>query len=345
MAAVASWSLRKQICRSFLVQNATFYNAICNNRNVVHRRNKLASLYFQTKNTCFRPLTTQVLYKTDVTVDYRDGLPVVTLPLPSRKDTCEFTLKPISQSVGDFIQFIKAEDGGIDSVAFYTKDGSRIAKSTTIDVLMRSDFQISINDQKYSVSPPVICPVTHEDAQTLTDIKLLISKLYTTLNVENYQLEREKELHTRLEDLKAQIAPLEQKAGVICSKASVNTNRLSWLGLGLMSLQFGILARLTWWEYSWDIMEPVTYFVTYGTSMAMFAYFLLTKQEYVFPDVKDRQFLIKFYKLANKEKLDVDKYNQLREAITEAEHDLRRLRDPLQLHLPIKEMDKIVKKE
>jgi hypothetical protein len=23
-----------------------------------------------------------------------------------------------------------------------------------------------------------------------------------------------------------------------------------------MSVQFGILARLTWWEYSWDIMEP-----------------------------------------------------------------------------------------
>ena len=45
-----------------------------------------------------------------------------------------------------------------------------------------------------------------------------------------------------------------------------------------MSLQFGVLARLTWWEYSWDIMEPVTYFITYGTSTAMFAYFVLTRQ-------------------------------------------------------------------
>lgn len=45
-----------------------------------------------------------------------------------------------------------------------------------------------------------------------------------------------------------------------------------------MSVQFGILARLTWWEYSWDIMEPVTYFVTYGTAMAAYAYFVLTKQ-------------------------------------------------------------------
>ena len=56
----------------------------------------------------------------DVTVDYRDGLPVVALPLPSRRESCEFTLKPISQTVGDFTKFIKEEDGGVDTVTFYS---------------------------------------------------------------------------------------------------------------------------------------------------------------------------------------------------------------------------------
>lgn len=60
--------------------------------------------------------------------------------------------------------------------------------------------------------------------------------------------------------------------------ATRRTNLLTWAGLGLMSMQFGILARLTWWEYSWDIMEPVTYFVTYGTAIACYAYYVLTKQ-------------------------------------------------------------------
>lgn len=58
------------------------------------------------------------------------------------------------------------------------------------------------------------------------------------------------------------------------------TELMTWVGLGLMGVQFGILARLTWWEYSWDIMEPVTYFVTYGTAMAAYAYYCLTKQVY-----------------------------------------------------------------
>lgn len=50
-------------------------------------------------------------------------------------------------------------------------------------------------------------------------------------------------------------------------KAFNRTKLLSWAGLGVMGLNFGFMARLTWWEYSWDIMEPVTYFFTYGTSM------------------------------------------------------------------------------
>lgn len=45
-----------------------------------------------------------------------------------------------------------------------------------------------------------------------------------------------------------------------------------------MCLQFGILSRLTWCEYSWDIIEPVTYFIGYGTLMGMFAYYIVTRQ-------------------------------------------------------------------
>jgi len=61
-------------------------------------------------------------------------------------------------------------------------------------------------------------------------------------------------------------------------RAEKRTRLLSWVGLGLMGAQFGFMARLTWWEYSWDIMEPVTYFVGYATTIAMFSYYVITRQ-------------------------------------------------------------------
>lgn len=71
---------------------------------------------------------------------------------------------------------------------------------------------------------------------------------------------------------------VKQKRDELLAGARRRSSALSWLGLALMGAQFGVLARLTWWEYSWDIMEPVTYFITYGTTLAMYAYFVLTRQ-------------------------------------------------------------------
>lgn len=40
-----------------------------------------------------------------------------------------------------------------------------------------------------------------------------------------------------------------------------HSDRIVWTSFMLVGLEAGIFARLTWWEYSWDIMEPFTYFV------------------------------------------------------------------------------------
>ena len=41
-----------------------------------------------------------------------NGLPHVTVPLPSRNELCVFALKPISNTVGDFLDMLKQEDKG-----------------------------------------------------------------------------------------------------------------------------------------------------------------------------------------------------------------------------------------
>lgn len=58
-------------------------------------------------------------------------------------------------------------------------------------------------------------------------------------------------------------------------------------------------------------------------------------QEYQLPDVKDRQHLIILHKHARKVGLDLDRYNQLKDSVSQIEADIKRLRDPLHMHLPV----------
>uniref|UniRef100_A0A8C4X181 Calcium uniporter protein n=1 Tax=Eptatretus burgeri TaxID=7764 RepID=A0A8C4X181_EPTBU len=274
----------------------------------------------------------------DVIVEYRNGLPVLSLMLPSRKERCEFTLRPVLQTVGDLLQNIQQEDRGIDRTAIYTTDGARVARSTGIDLLLLDDFKLLVNEDSFFVQPPVQVNRGEAGVENLNEVKVMVQQLYSSMCIEEFQVHKERQMLTRLQDLQAQLEPLEKIKQDLVQKAQKRTRFVLWGGLAYMATQFGVLARLTWWEYSWDIMEPVTYFVTYGSAIAMYAYFILTQQEYLYPDARDRQYLRFFHRHAQKRRFDVGTYNRLKDEIAQAEVDLKRLRDPLQLHLPTPEI-------
>lgn len=76
----------------------------------------------------------------DVIVKYIRGLPHITVPLPSRNEKCQFTLRPVSHNVGDFLNMLKAEDRGIDRAAILNNEGVRIASACSIENLMDDCF-------------------------------------------------------------------------------------------------------------------------------------------------------------------------------------------------------------
>lgn len=51
---------------------------------------------------------------------------------------------------------------------------------------------------------------TSEDLKELSDAKNLIAHLYSSMNVEQHQIEQEKELLKKLEHLKMELAPMEE---------------------------------------------------------------------------------------------------------------------------------------
>ncbi|XP_032290985.1 calcium uniporter protein, mitochondrial isoform X2 [Drosophila virilis] len=270
----------------------------------------------------------------DVSLEYINGMPHLTVRLPSRNELCQFALKPISHTVGNLLTMLREEDRGIDRAAVINKHGVRIASSCTIERLLDDEFSIQINNRNLDVKPPEREKITTEKIDKMDDVRKIIAQLYEAFNVGEYQLEKSNQLAKELENLRYELEPLEEKKMELFKKAERRTNMMTWVGLGLMSVQFGILARLTWWEYSWDIMEPVTYFVTYGTTMAMYAYYCVTKREYIMENVYNRQYSLNIYKNAKKVQFDVEHYNRLKRRSAELEYNLRRLNDPINMGLP-----------
>ena len=79
------------------------------------------SLMFYPQNFVYQFVKFFFYFLSEVNVEYRDGLSVFSVPLPSRKESCEFVLKPVSHTVKDFVKFLQEEDKGIDRAAIYTE--------------------------------------------------------------------------------------------------------------------------------------------------------------------------------------------------------------------------------
>lgn len=267
----------------------------------------------------------------EIVMQRLDGLPVVSVPMPSRQEKCRFVLKPLANTLSDFASFLKIEDAAIEHVAAYTEGGELIPGLTTVDVLLRNNFYLHINDKRFLVkAPQPVGFASGEKAEDLSNVMDTVARLFRALHSDQFHNVQQRHLLARLEEVKMELQPLEKVRQDLHLRATKRARVLSWVGLGLMGLQFGFLARLTWWEYSWDIMEPVTYFVTCGTAMAMFAYHVLAMQDYSYPDTYEREVVMTIHRLAKKNSFDVPKYNRLQSEKARLEFDLERLRNPIE---------------
>jgi hypothetical protein len=85
-------------------------------------------------------------------------------------------------------------------------------------------------------------------------------------------------------------------------------NLLVYGGLFGLSAQWGLMARLTWWEFSWDVMEPISYFVTFGTSILGYIFYIMVRQDYTFPALSDATHSKFQLRLYQRKGFDIEKY-------------------------------------
>ncbi|KAK6922759.1 Calcium uniporter protein, C-terminal [Dillenia turbinata] len=108
-----------------------------------------------------------------------------------------------------------------------------------------------------------------------------------------------------LEELENQKAMIDKKAGTL-------VRRELWGGLAYLIVQTAGFMRLTFWDLSWDVMEPICFYVTSIYFMACYSFFLRTSKEPSFEGFFQSRFKTKQEKLMRINNFDVDRYNQLR---------------------------------
>ncbi|CAH2046772.1 unnamed protein product [Thlaspi arvense] len=93
--------------------------------------------------------------------------------------------------------------------------------------------------------------------------------------------------------------------------AHKQVRKILWCGLGYSMVQIGLFFRLTFWEFSWDVMEPITFFTTATGIIVGYAYFLLTSRDPTYQDFMKRLFLSRQRKLLKSRKFDVERFKEL----------------------------------
>lgn len=108
-----------------------------------------------------------------------------------------------------------------------------------------------------------------------------------------------------------EIAPLDAEKLQYDMIAHKHANRLMYGLLAYLLLQFGVLADMVWIDFNWDIMEPITYFVTLTTVIGGFSFFIKSKQDYTYPALAQRFANAKRRKLYIANRFDYQTWNAL----------------------------------
>lgn len=108
-----------------------------------------------------------------------------------------------------------------------------------------------------------------------------------------------------------ELKKLQEKKEDIDVLAHNQVRRILWSGLGFAVLQVGLFFRLTFWEFSWDVMEPIAFFATTTGIVTGYAYFLFTSRDPTYQDLRKRLFLSRQRKLFQKQNFDIERFKEL----------------------------------
>ncbi|KAF7829701.1 calcium uniporter protein 4, mitochondrial-like [Senna tora] len=108
-----------------------------------------------------------------------------------------------------------------------------------------------------------------------------------------------------------ELEEMEKEKAIIDKKAKALVRGELYFGLGFLVVQTIGFMRLTFWELSWDVMEPICFFVTSFHFALAYLFFLKTSTEPTFQGYFYRRFKSKQHRLMKTHQFDAQRYHQL----------------------------------
>lgn len=130
---------------------------------------------------------------------------------------------------------------------------------------------------------------------------------------------------SELEKLEREFAPLRALRTELDTRARRHVNAMTWVGFGSLSSMIGLKWYLTYVYFSWDIMEPVTYFSGATVGLIGYWWWLKTNREYEYGSVYDYFLQKRQKKVYARSKLDMAHYKQLEDIIARTQRELETL--------------------
>ncbi|KAJ3550902.1 hypothetical protein NMY22_g130 [Coprinellus aureogranulatus] len=97
--------------------------------------------------------------------------------------------------------------------------------------------------------------------------------------------DRTRYLRRKLQHIERQIASMEDLKLHCDKEAHRGARRMAVTGFGMLVVYWGAVARLTFWDYGWDIMEPITYLSGLSTVILGYLWFLYQGREVSYSSV------------------------------------------------------------
>ncbi|TFK69837.1 hypothetical protein BDN72DRAFT_878182 [Pluteus cervinus] len=188
-----------------------------------------------------------------------------------------------------------------------------------------------------TVEYPPITEHSHEPDDTHVNLNDILNStkqpsppppIKTSLEVDVPTFEdRTHYIRKRLQLLQRQLRYMDELKRSCDKEARRGAQRMALGGFGMLIVYWGAVARLTFWDYGWDVMEPITYLSGLSTVILGYLWFLYQGREVSYSSVLRHSISARRNALYDTRGFDIDIWVDKMKEVKEIKKEIMRIKE------------------